>query len=110
MFSRENMFWALKRAWFSLAVKKFLVGKGNASCCIPPPQLSFISDSTEMMVLDQSHNRQQQAIVKGSLKQENDRVMPRHCLRWLKFQLLLRLALSPIMKEDFFFPHAFEAS
>lgn len=89
----------------------FFMRKGNASCCIPPPQLSFISNSTEMMVSDQSHNRQQQAIVKGSLKQGNDRVMPRHCLWWLEFQLLLHLALSPLMRRGFLlFPYAFEAS
>lgn len=35
-----------------------------------------------------------------SLKQGNDCIMPRHCLWWLKFQLLLHLALSPVMKED----------
>lgn len=40
--------------------------------------LSFLT--VLMMALDQSQNRQQQAIVKGSLKQGNDRVMPRHCL------------------------------
>lgn len=80
MSSPGNMFWALKRAWLGLVARKFLVGKGNASCFIPPPQLSFISDSAEMMALDQSRNRQQQAIVKGSLKQGNDRIMPRHCL------------------------------
>lgn len=80
MSSPGNMFWALKRAWFGLVVRTFLVEKGNASCCSPPPQLSFISDSVETMVLDQSHNRQQQAIVKGSLKQRNDHIMPRCCL------------------------------
>lgn len=61
--------------------------------------LSFLT--LLMMALDQSWNRQQQAIVKGSLKQGNDRVMPR-----LSLMAEIPAAATPgpfSCNKDFFF-------
>lgn len=93
----------IEKGWLGLEAKKFFVGKGNASCCIPPPQLSFISNSA----YDGVGSKPEQAATSNCQRESKAGEWPRNAkalsLWWLKFQLLLHLALSPVMKEDFFF-------